>query len=81
MHPELIGALARDRHAELLRAQQFRNRSRGGSPSLEPRRFTPVLHLRRALGAALVSVGTRLLPRNPTAGDWVVQASRRSTVP
>jgi len=81
MHPDLISALERERHAELLRARQFRDTARDDSVSLVPRRRTPVHHLRRAVGSALVAAGTRLMPPNQTTADWIVQASRRNTLP
>lgn len=79
MHPDLIAALGHERHAELLRAQRFRDTPRDDTVSVVSRRRTPVHHLRRAVGSALVAAGTRLMPRNQTA-DWILQASRRSTL-
>ncbi|HXQ44827.1 MAG TPA: hypothetical protein VN816_09320 [Acidimicrobiales bacterium] len=76
MHPDLIRALARERHAEILRAQHFRDIA---APSGDAGRRGPVHHLRRSLGSALVAAGTRLMPSNPPAARWAVQASRQGT--
>ncbi len=79
MHPESMGALARQHQAELLRRQQFRDSAGDGSGSLADRKAMPVNPLRRALGSALVLAGTRLMAGNGTA-DRVIHASRESTL-
>jgi hypothetical protein len=100
MHPEFIRALGREREAELLRHQHFRDtRSRRAIrriqknsavlvavPSAAPVARRPVDHLRRSLGSALVTAGTRLLARRPPGADWaapeadrMVGASRHGT--
>ena len=71
MHPDLIRALARERQAELLRPRQFRNTQADGYPSLDRTPPGPVHHLRRTLGSALVTAGTRLMAPGPTA-DWAL---------
>src|SRR5580693_6383366 len=73
MHPELIRALGRERHAELLRRQQFRNTDDFDAwPG--PRSPGSVRHLRRTLGSALVTAGTRLMAA-PGPRDWAVPLS------
>jgi hypothetical protein len=63
MHPDLIRALAREHHAELLRSRQFRDTD----PASSTRRPTgPVQRVRRSMGSALVQAGMRLLPEKVT---------------
>jgi len=78
MHPDFIHALGRERHAELLREQQFRN-SRADRWPVDGSRG-PVDQLRRSLGTALVAAGTRLMPANRPAQPWGLTASRHSTM-
>jgi hypothetical protein len=75
MHPDLLRALARERHAELLRARQFRDNRAGGSPSPVRRTQSPVHPLRRTVGSALVAAGTRLMAPGPGPADWAVPGS------
>jgi len=70
MHPELIRALGRERHAELLRAQHFRHRHAPaavhGETATRPR---PTRRVRISLGSALVAAGTWLLRGSASAVD------------
>jgi hypothetical protein len=68
MHPELIGALARQHQAERLRRRHFRSRT-GPQPPGDRTRL-PVRHIRYSVGSALVLVGTRVLPPNQTDDEW-----------
>ena len=65
MHPDLIRALARERHAELLRARQFRNTNPASSKP-RPRASMPIQRVRRSMGSALVHAGMRLIPEKVT---------------
>jgi hypothetical protein len=78
MHPHLIQALARERRAEVLRAQHFRD---SGAEAVAPSVSAmgrPWHHVRRALGSALVAAGTRLMAPRPAT--YVLQASRDRTI-
>jgi hypothetical protein len=77
MHPHMISALARERHAELLRARHFRD-----TDGLRSRKRwrRPVQRARHAVGSALVLAGTRLIAPDRRAPEWVVHASRDSTL-
>ncbi len=81
MHPDVIRALARERHAELLRDHHSRDSRHGADAPASHlnRRRRPVRHLRRSLGSALVQAGSRLMAPNHAAADWAVHASRDST--
>ncbi len=65
MHPCLTEALARERHAELLHRQRFRESSADLPRSVAPRRRGPLPSIRHALGSALVMAGTRLMTPIP----------------
>jgi hypothetical protein len=65
MHPDLLGALAKERRAEFLRHQYFRQPQDAEGPRHEPR--NPVRRVRRSIGFAFVGIGTRLL-RDHRAG-------------
>jgi hypothetical protein len=80
MHPDVIRALVRERQAELLRHQQFRNIRAPGARTARKTTRRPVHHLRLSLGSALVVAGTRLLPSSHATADWAVQASRDRTL-
>ena len=75
MNPALISALGRQRDAELLHAQQFRDSQRQwrqGSESATRRTAVtrrPVTQLRRSLGSVLVVAGTRLMTTNQVTVD------------
>ena len=76
MHPELIRALGRERQAELLRAQQFRDSqlhvrvdAEVGPASDIHRAGRPIEQFRRSLGSALVVAGTRLMATNRVSVD------------
>jgi hypothetical protein len=83
MHPDLIRALGRERHAELLRSRQIRDPRHAVDAVVSDltRRRRPAGHLRRSVGAALVQAGSRLLAQNQTAADWAVPGSGESTRP
>ena len=61
MHPDLIGALARERQAELLRQQQFRNTGADETSSVVTATRRPIHSFRSSVGSALVVAGTRLM--------------------
>jgi hypothetical protein len=61
MHPSSIGALARQRHRELLQERQFRNIGAGDPASVGELTRRPIRHVRRSVGSALVVAGTRLM--------------------
>ena len=66
MHPDLIRALARERHAELLRARQFRDTNPAFSTPRPPGASRPMHRVRRSMGSALVHAGMRLIPETVT---------------
>lgn len=61
MHPNLIGALARERQAELLRQHQFRNTEADERSSVVDATRKQVHTIRCSVGSALVVAGTRLM--------------------
>ena len=66
MHPDLIRALARERHAELLRARQFRDTNSGLSSPRPTGASRSMRRVRRSMGSALVHAGMRLIPEKVT---------------
>jgi hypothetical protein len=73
MHPSLIGALARQRQAELLRPQQFRDSRADRTASAADGARGPIRSVRYSLGTALVVAGTRLMARRETMAELAVQ--------
>lgn len=69
MHPELIYTLGKERHAELLRQNQFRHHESDASSTPYQPDKRPVRRVRRSLGTALVLTGARLLGGPPAAVD------------
>jgi hypothetical protein len=69
MHPDFTLALARQRQAELLRQQEFRNSQAGRGRSLETVWRRPVEQIRCSLGSALILAGTRLVAGNHAPGS------------
>jgi len=66
MHPDLLHALGKERHAELLRQHQFRHNEREPSPTPLVASTRPaVRRVRRSLGTLLVLAGARLLGGAP----------------
>jgi hypothetical protein len=74
MHPLLIDALVRQRRAELLRHQHFRNSEADNARSGTTRAPGSIHRARHALGSALVRAGTRLTP--PTASPGLAAPGR-----
>jgi hypothetical protein len=70
MHPHLIHALAHERQADLVRRQHFQEGGPDHPVPVTNTRARPIDQLRRSLGAALVTAGTRLMPPNQTTADW-----------
>ena len=64
MHPYFVQELARERQAELLRAQQFRQRKRAVTAA-HAQRASLMARARRSSGRALVALGIRLLGSGP----------------
>jgi hypothetical protein len=64
VHPELLRALAKTRHADFLRDQEFRESRADRSTSRARVPGTSIGRVRRTVGAALVSAGTSLLGDN-----------------
>jgi hypothetical protein len=75
MHPSLTEALGRERHAELLRRQRFRESATTRSGSVASRTRGPIPSIRHSLGSALVVAGTRLMTPNRTTAGWAVHGS------
>jgi hypothetical protein len=69
MHPEMIRALARERHAELLRQRQFSHIKDHPPPFIVSGTRGVVRGVRRSLGSALVSAGIRLMRTRQTTVD------------
>jgi hypothetical protein len=69
MHPDLLHALGKERHAELLRQHQFRHNEREPSPTPLVAGTRPVRRVRRSLGTLLVLAGARLLGGAPDTLD------------
>lgn len=69
MHPDLLHTLGKERHAELLRQNQFRHHENEVSPTPCKPDKRPVHRVRRSLGTALVLTGARLLGGPPAAVD------------
>lgn len=61
MHPELVGALARQRTKELLRPAGFRQSDERRTWLPEPGGSEIVRRVRRHLGGALLDVGLHLM--------------------
>ena len=61
MHPSLTEALARERHAELLHRQRFRESATDLPGPVARRARSPIPSIRHSLGSALVVAGTRLI--------------------
>jgi hypothetical protein len=62
VHPELIQALAREHHADLIRPRRARRRPDGQPPiGRTVRENGPTRRARSSLGLALIVVGQRLL--------------------
>jgi hypothetical protein len=61
VHPQLIGALARERQADLLRQQPFRNIEADDHSSVVNATRRPIHTIRCSVGSALVVAGTRLM--------------------
>ena len=61
MHPELQRRLGVDRHAALLREQEFRRRHVNAVSNPDGQGRRPRRRLRRSLGSALVAAGVRLM--------------------
>jgi hypothetical protein len=59
MHPDLLGALARQRDRELLHPSELRHRTDPWRPDLDAR--AAFRRARSRLGAALVDVGVHLM--------------------
>jgi|HubBroStandDraft_1064217.scaffolds.fasta_scaffold26600_3 hypothetical protein len=70
MHPHLIHALAHERQADLVRRQHFQQGGPDDPVLVTHTRARPIDQLRRSVGAALVTAGTRLTPANRTTADW-----------
>jgi len=63
VHPDLLHALGKERHAELLRQHEFRH-DEGQSPlRLRATGTRPVQRVRRSVGTVLVLAGMRVLGR------------------
>ncbi len=74
MHPHLITALARQRRADLLRQQRFRDdRLRCRAPAIDATE-RPIRSVRYSLGSALVLAGTRLMAGRGASVDLAVGA-------
>ncbi len=68
MHPFSIGALARQRHHELLQERQYRDIGAGDSASGSDLTRRPIRLVRHSVGSALIVAGTRLMaPGHPHA--------------
>ena len=61
MHPELQRRLGVDRHAALLREQEFRHRHVNAVSNPDGQGRRPRRRLSRSLGSALVAAGVRLM--------------------
>jgi hypothetical protein len=75
MHPDLLGALAHERRAEILRQHQFRHRQTFVSATRAHGTTRPAQRVRLSVGAALVAAGTRLIGNGSARVDVV--SSRR----
>ena len=64
MHPYYAQELARERRAELLGAQHFRQSKRSPGAA-QARKAPPTARARRVVGRRLVALGTRLLGGGP----------------
>jgi hypothetical protein len=73
MHPELLRALERERRAELLRHSQFRQ-PRSAPPTRRPPGST--WRVRRSVGLAFVSIGTRLMRDGRTNVELMIDGRR-----
>ncbi len=69
MHPDLLRALGKAHHADLLRHQEFRELRAHRSPRHARRWGTSISWMRRIIGATLVGAGMRLLRDNETYVD------------
>jgi hypothetical protein len=69
MHPDLLHALGKERHAEILRQHQFRHNEREPSQPPFVAGTRPVHRVRRSLGTVLVLAGARLLGGAPDILD------------
>lgn len=78
MHPHFVQALARERRAEILRAQRFRDSGPDGEASYGAPSRRPHRPLRRSVGSFLVVAGTRLMAPRPA--DYALQASPDRTL-
>jgi len=74
VHPYFAQELVRERHNEMLRAQQFRHPKNAVKASRADR-TTLFARARRSMGRALVALGTRLLGGSPTGTTTGIELS------